>query len=110
MHEHAATAAVNADSARWQANAETTEGIRGMRALVDGYPANRLTSGVLHDSLDARLGLIFARCTMKGEAHEALHHYLLPIQDLIGRLPERSSPDQLDSLREQLRHYDDVFY
>lgn len=110
MHEHAGTAAATTDSARWQANSGTTEGIRGMLALVDGYPANGLTSGVLHDSLDARLGMIFARCTMKGEAHEALHHYLLPIQDLIVRLPERSSPAQLDSLREHLRHYDEVFY
>lgn len=108
-HAHG-TVEMASDSARWSANPETTEGIRGMQALVGGYPANGLTEHLLRDSLDARMALIFERCTMKGEAHEALHHYLLPLQGLIHRLPEGSSSPQVDSLRRHLRHYDEVFY
>lgn len=47
---------------------------------------------------------------MKGEAHEALHHYLLPLQELIKRIPDRASGTQLDSLDQHLRQYDEVFY
>ena len=108
-HAHGAVE-MAVDSTRWQANLETTEGIRGMRALVEGYPANGMSSGPLRDSLDARMALIFERCTMKGEAHEALHHYLLPLQGLIHRIPEGASSAQLDSLRHHLAHFDEVFY
>jgi hypothetical protein len=99
-----------ADSTRWPANPETTEGIRGMQALVEGYPANGVSSVTLRDSLDARMAMIFERCTMKGEAHEALHHYLVPLQELIHRIPDEASGAQLDSLQQHLRHYDEVFY
>ncbi|MCB0783366.1 MAG: hypothetical protein KDB87_10680, partial [Flavobacteriales bacterium] len=37
---------------RWPANAATTEGVRGMQALVVGYPDNGLTGGLLKDSLE----------------------------------------------------------
>lgn len=36
------TVEMAADSTRWPANPETTEGIRGMQALVGGFPANGL--------------------------------------------------------------------
>ncbi len=109
-HAHGVGTTAHPDSARWQANGETTDGIHGMQVLADGYPANGLTSGLLRDSLDARMSMIFERCTMKGEAHDALHHYLLPLQDLIDHIPEEKSAAQLDSLRQHLHHYDEVFY
>ena len=109
-HAHDGASAAVADSGRWQANAETLDGIHGMQALVAGYPANGLTATLLRDSLDARISVIFQRCTMKGEAHEALHRYLIPLQGLIRRIPEGSSGSQLDSLQQHLRHYDEVFY
>lgn len=108
-HAHG-TVEMAADSTRWPANPETTEGIRGMQALVEGYPANGVSSVTLRDSLDARMAMIFERCTMKGEAHEALHHYLVPLQELIHRIPDEASGAQLDSLQQHLRHYDEVFY
>ena len=109
-HEHHDKAVEHMNSERWQANPETTDGIQGMQALADGYPANGLTSGQLRDSLSTRMALIFDRCTMKGDAHDALHRYLSPLQGSIARIHEGSSKASLDSLRQHLRHYDKVFY
>ncbi|MBL8011879.1 MAG: hypothetical protein JNJ64_14840 [Flavobacteriales bacterium] len=105
---HAGTPAA-VDSVRWQANPETTEGIRGMQALVDGLPGNGLGGAQLRDSLNARMAMIFDRCTMDGEAHEALHAYLLPLMGMIKRLPDEPSSAHVDSLRTHLRHYGEVF-
>ncbi|MBK6628225.1 MAG: hypothetical protein IPJ87_07320 [Flavobacteriales bacterium] len=113
-HQHdgtahdSSTAAV--DSLRWQANPETTEGIRSMQALVEGLSRNGLSGIQLRDSLDARLAMIFERCTMDGEAHEALHAYLLPLMGMIKRLPDTPSEAHVDSLRTHLHHYGEVFY
>ena len=104
------TSAASADSARWKANPETTEGIRGMSALVEGHPGNGLSASQLRDSLDGRMALIFERCTMTGEAHEALHRFLLPMMGMIKRIPEDGAGAELDSLRDHLRRYDEVFY
>lgn len=108
-HTHG-VAPTHTNGGRWPANPETTEGIHGMQALAEGYPGNGLSSRLLRDSLDARMSMIFERCTMKGEAHGALHQYLLPLQDLIGRIQEEKSGAQLDSLRQHLRQYGELFY
>lgn len=98
------------DSVRWQANPETIEGIRGMQALVAGYPSNGLASGVLRDSLEARMALIFERCTMEGEAHEALHTYLLPLISALRTLPDEPTSVELDSIAGHLGRFDEQFH
>lgn len=95
---------------RWPANTATTEGVRGMQALVEGYPDNGLTGGLLKDSLEERMGTIFVRCTMEGEAHEDLHDYLLPLMGMYRDLPEEPDSAQLAAIRAHLAAYDERFH
>jgi hypothetical protein len=81
-----------------------------MRELLEGYPGNALNGTQLRDSLGAQMEMIFERCTMKGEAHEALHQYLQPLQGMIGRIPDAPGAVQLDSLERHFGLYDEVFY
>ena len=37
---------------------------------------------LLKTSLENELQMIFQKCTMKGEAHEQLHNYLLPMKSM----------------------------
>lgn len=55
------------------------------------------------------MGLIFERCTMEGEAHMALHDYLLPLITQFKELQEHPTPAQLDSLTSYLRTFDQKF-
>lgn len=64
---------------RWKANPETTSGIAAMAGLLHAYDPATGDPDALKASLEKELGLIFERCTMTGEAHEQLHHYLAPI-------------------------------
>ncbi|HOP44426.1 MAG TPA: hypothetical protein PLA11_12985 [Flavobacteriales bacterium] len=95
---------------RWPANAATTEGVHGMQALVAGYPDNGLTGGLLKDSLEERMGTIFVRCTMEGEAHEDLHDYLLPLMGMYRELPADPDSAQLAAIRLHLAAYDERFH
>jgi len=94
---------------RWKANPETIEGIRGMRALVAARPGSGLEGGLLRDSLEARMGAIFEGCTMEGEAHLALHDYLVPLMKLLRDLPDSPEPSQLDSISAHLSLFDERF-
>ncbi|GAB5537922.1 MAG: hypothetical protein Salg2KO_00250 [Salibacteraceae bacterium] len=75
------------NGAKWSANVETTRGIESMVKHVQSYQTGeKADKGALHESLMDDYNGIFKNCTMKGEAHEQLHHYLLPLRDMLAEL------------------------
>jgi len=97
------------DGPPWVLNDATRDGVRAMRALVQGHPANGLHDGVLKDSLEAQLSLIFERCTMEGEAHERLHDRLLPLYHAIRELPPDPSEAEVTAINALLEAFDEDF-
>lgn len=97
------------ESQRWEANAATKEGVSRMRALLEEQRAGTLPTGALRDSLEERMALIFERCTMEGEAHEALHAYLLPLISMHRDLSDEPRPEELDSIAGHLKEFDARF-
>ena len=73
---------------KWSANPETKEGIKIMKDLVS-VKDKELSIGDcdnLKSSLETEFNNILSRCTMKGEAHEQLHNFLIPMQGMIQAL------------------------
>lgn len=68
----------------WQANLETTEGIKKMQHIVASFSEkeNLPSYALLKGALEAEFTNIFEKCTMKGEAHNQLHNYLKPMIDI----------------------------
>lgn len=97
------------DSGRWNANEATVDGIERMMELVEGYPENGLDGVQLGDSLDEHMAMIFERCTMEGQAHEALHAYLLPLLSMYRALPDEPTAAALDSITNHLALFDEQF-
>jgi len=77
----------------WAANAETTEGIKKMQQLVATFSNNnnleKYTS--LTTQLETEFSNVFAKCTMKGEAHNQLHNYLKPMIGIFENLTASES-------------------
>ncbi|MBE2251656.1 MAG: DUF4149 domain-containing protein [Myxococcus sp.] len=116
-HDHAAEATPAARplppaAPRWKANPETSEGVHAMAALVREALATARPADETATKLDEALQRIFQQCTMTGEAHEALHTFLVP---LVGLIPElRASQGEattatLRKLEAQLARYDERF-
>jgi hypothetical protein len=109
---HAALEAAHA-SPRWKANLETTEGVRAMQAIVTRAKTNALTKTEASSELRLAFQEIFTRCTMTGDAHEALHGFLMPTGVLLDELDAASTPVQstavLSRLEAKLASYDDTF-
>jgi hypothetical protein len=65
----------------WQANLETTEGIKKMQSIMHSFSEEDDVTAYasLKDELEVEFTNIFQKCTMKGEAHNQLHNYLKPM-------------------------------
>jgi hypothetical protein len=108
---HAPAPAASA-AVKWKANAETTEGVATMLSLVrtaaQRPSATPADLAVTTRELDEAYQTIFRRCTMKGDAHEALHGFLLPVGPMLKDL-ERGEEHALHRLEAHLATYGQSF-
>ena len=97
---------------KWIANPETTQGIRNMISNVNAFTSGTASKDytVLKQKLETEFNLILQRCTMKGEAHNQLHNYLMPLNDLIRQLQDKNhAQESLTALKTYLNKYFDYF-
>lgn len=67
----------------WDANVETTAGIRNMATLMDSFTEkeNVKSYNKLKGNLEKEFMSILTNCSMEGESHNQLHTYLVPMKD-----------------------------
>lgn len=93
----------------WEANTETTQGIKNIQQLLDNYPKENSNPDELIVGLKAEFAMIFKKCTMTGEAHEQLHNYLIPLKTKIESLSEPISDENTNDLKMYLQDYFNYF-
>lgn len=91
---------------RWIANNETTAGIKAMEELTQSFQHSEDIASykMLKTQLESELATIFKKCTMKGEAHDQLHNYLLPLKERINKL-ELSDVSASKTIVEEMKMY-----
>lgn len=99
---------------RWTANQETTIGVNNMIELMNAFSDKKNTEA--YDKLTKNLKLefttIFEKCSMKGEAHNQLHNFLVPIKDLFEELSSNDlnkCKESFDKLKNHLAVYKNYF-
>ena len=76
----------------WKANPETTVGITTMQKIIlESSPEE--SASILKEKLNSEFVLIFKKCTMKGEAHNQLHNYLIPLKLKIDNLEDSNKAE-----------------
>lgn len=107
-HHHGEATAVQLDNGkRWKANPETTSGIAAMQAIMakyEGGASDENARKALRGELEAAFHDIFKQCTMKGEAHDQLHNYLLPMKGLFEKI-ESHTPGESEQAFGQLKKH-----
>jgi peptidoglycan hydrolase CwlO-like protein len=93
----------------WNANAETTQGIKNMQALLDNYSSETGNSEKLISDLKEEFAMIFKKCTMTGEAHDQLHNYLIPLKTKIQNLSAGITVEKTDDIKKYLKDYFSYF-
>lgn len=99
---------------KWEANPETTEGIKAMQQSVNDFLAEESDKdfALLKEDLEMEFQNIFQKCTMTGEAHEQLHNYLLPMKHIfeeLGSMDEALLDEKLGELQDHLAEYSNYF-
>ena len=99
---------------KWKANPETDSGIAKMKELVNRFIGNE-DINAYHDlraGLEKEFNTIIEKCSMKGEAHEQLHNYLLPMRPVFDSLSSNKMETCKTGFTEMKNHlakYSDYF-
>lgn len=93
---------------KWEANDATLQGIRNMKLFVKQSQERPGTTG-LKELLEMEYKEIFKECTMKGEAHNALHDYLFPLKERIDGLSDPPTEDELKEIGKYLEAFEEYF-
>ncbi|UTW66051.1 hypothetical protein KFE94_15545 [bacterium SCSIO 12643] len=98
----------------WKANIETTQGFTKMYEMVSEFSdfENVEAYTQLKENLMVEYKLIFKNCTMKGEAHERLHDYIMPFSGWFKGLSSgelETCKSSYDAIKLQLEDYSNHF-
>ena len=98
----------------WIANKETTQGIDNMVELVHSFTDTESVKAYtkLKSNLEKEFGTIIKECTMQGESHDQLHHFLLPMQEMfegLGSTDLKICKKNYAVLNEHLKGYPKYF-
>ena len=92
----------------WVANPETTEGIKNMQKII-AERKQEATGAVLKEALENEFQMIFEKCTMKGEAHNQLHNYLVPLKMKLNQLDGTNDEQVISEIDAYLKEYSNYF-
>jgi hypothetical protein len=63
----------------------------------------------LSENLNKNLGLLTSNCTMKGQAHDELHKWLLPYIDLVEAFSTNKSADNFTAIQNSFSTFNTYF-
>ena len=95
---------------KWIVNSETHEGMTQIKVILDNMdPLMVGDYNQVGEKCDEQTSYIISNCSMKGEAHNQLHHVLHPILDDIENLKKSTSVSHgkvaANSLEENISAY-----
>jgi Na+-transporting NADH:ubiquinone oxidoreductase subunit NqrD len=101
------------DGSKWEVNAKMMTYILNMESLVNEFNSTDSKDYVLlSKELQSNLDLLIANCTMKGEAHDVLHQWLLPFIDLVKGLSdaeEKDKKNQFEKIQKSFKTFNEYF-
>ncbi len=91
------------NGSKWQANAETNEGIQKMKKNIKNQTTSTLDDYyTLADMLNDDKNYVIKNCTMKGASHDNLHVWLLPLIEKIEALSKANTLEEASKLKQSI--------
>jgi hypothetical protein len=104
IYTNAWTSEINLNNgSKWQANAETNEGVKKMEDVLKTFKTTTIDDyHELANQLNSSKNFVIKNCTMKGDSHDNLHVWLLPLMDKIEALSEVKAIDEAAKLKQSI--------
>ena len=88
---------------KWIANTETNKGVEKMQSILQSQSTETIEDyHQLASQLNEVKNKVIKECTMKGESHDNLHVWLLPLIDKIDALFEVTTIDNAAKLKQSI--------
>ena len=90
---------------KWKVDAEMLSIIRTMENDVASFKGSELAEyNSLSEKLKKNIDLLTSNCTMKGQAHDELHKWLLPYIDLVNAFSEAKGGADSEKLFQDVKN------
>ena len=110
-HNHSDDEAIQLDGdKKWKVDDNMMAHIRNMEKDVTSFDKEKPENyQVLADNLKENLDLLTSNCTMKGQAHDELHKWLLPYIDLVDNFSKGKSTEQFTEIQHSFTTFNQYF-
>lgn len=111
VHNHSEDEAIQLDGdKKWKVDDNMMAHIRNMEKDIASFDNSKPENyQVLADNLKENLDLLTSNCTMKGQAHDELHKWLLPYLDLVDNFSKDKSAEQFTEIQNSFTTFNQYF-
>ena len=111
VHEHSNDETIQLNGGqKWKVDVDMMAHIRTMENDVTSFDKETPENyQLLADNLKKNLDLLTSNCTMKGEAHDELHKWLLPYIELVDDFSKDKSNENLAKIQESFTTFNQYF-
>ncbi|MFC2110006.1 hypothetical protein ACFLSU_05465 [Bacteroidota bacterium] len=96
---------------KWNANIETNEGVEKMQQSLKSQSTNTLEEyHELAKLLNIGKNYVIRNCSMKGESHDNLHVWLLPLIAKIDALSEAKTIENASAIKKSIQENIEIYY
>jgi hypothetical protein len=89
---------------KWKVDEKMLVFIRNMESdILDFSNTDQKDFNILTEKLQSNIDLLTSNCTMKGDAHDALHKWLLPYIEIVNTLSETKNATEASTQFENIQ-------
>ncbi|MBK7467314.1 MAG: hypothetical protein IPJ43_11085 [Saprospiraceae bacterium] len=89
---------------KWKVDEKMLVYIRNMESdILDFSNTDQKDFNILTEKLQSNIDLLTSNCTMKGDAHDALHKWLLPYIEIVNTLSETKNATEASTQFENIQ-------
>ena len=110
-HQHSESETIQLNNGeKWKVDDNMMLHIRNMEKDIIHFDQEKSTNySLLADKLKTNIDLLTSNCTMKGQAHDELHKWLVPYIELVDSFSEEKSANQFTEIQNSFLTFNQYF-
>lgn len=110
-HQHSESETIQLNNGKkWKVDDNMMLHIRNMEKEVVHFDQEKSTNySLLADKLKTNIDILTSNCTMKGQAHDELHKWLVPYIELVDLFSKEKSANQFTEIQNSFKTFNQYF-
>ena len=110
-HQHSESETIQLNNGeKWKVDDNMIIHIRNMEKEVVHFDQEKSTNySLLADKLKTNIDILTSNCTMKGQAHDELHKWLVPYIELVDSFSKEKSANQFTEIQNSFKTFNQYF-